>query len=70
MTLLADLLSTVFERRYRTAKSVHLGGRPLAELAEELVGNHEVFETSRAVMAKPDVNALAESADFDPIRER
>lgn len=38
MTLLADLLSTVFERRYRTASSVALGGRPLTELAEELVG--------------------------------
>lgn len=49
MTLLADLLSTVFERRYRTAASVHLGSRPLAELAEELVGT--AGETSGLALA-------------------
>ncbi len=49
MTLLADLLSTVFERRYRTATSVHLGSRPLAELAEELVGT--AGETSGLALA-------------------
>lgn len=38
MTLLADLLATVFERRYRTAAAVHPGSRPLTELATELVG--------------------------------
>ena len=32
--------------------------------------NHEVFATTRAVVAKPDVKTLAESADFDPIIER
>lgn len=35
MTLLADPLSTIFERRYRTTASVQLGNRPLPELAEE-----------------------------------
>jgi len=49
MTLLADLLSTVFERRYRTTASVHLGSRPLAELAEELVGT--ASETSGLALA-------------------
>jgi len=39
VTLLADLLSTVFERRYRTTSSVAPGSRPLTELAEELVGS-------------------------------
>ena len=38
MTILADLLSTVFERRYRTTPPVKPGSRPLTELAEELVG--------------------------------
>ena len=38
MTILADLLSTVFERRYRTTSTVKPGSRPLTELAEELVG--------------------------------
>jgi len=38
MTLLTDLLSTVFARRYRIAESFQLGSRPLVELAEELVG--------------------------------
>ena len=39
MTLLADLLSTVFERRYRATPSVAPDRRPLNELAEELVGS-------------------------------
>jgi malonyl-CoA decarboxylase len=38
MTLLADLLSTIFERRYRTMASVWLDNLPLLELAEELIG--------------------------------
>ncbi|MEP3332314.1 hypothetical protein [Sedimentitalea sp.] len=38
MTLLADPVSTIFERRYRTTAPVQLGNRPLPELAEELIG--------------------------------
>jgi len=38
MTLLTDLLSSVFARRYRIPETFHLGNRPLVELAEELVG--------------------------------
>ena len=49
MTILADLLSTVFERRYRRAAPVELGSRPLAELAEELVGS--AGETSGLALA-------------------
>lgn len=49
MTLFADLLSTVFERRYKTAASVQLGSRPLTELAEELVGT--AGETSGLALA-------------------
>ncbi len=37
VTLLADLLSTVFERRYRSASTLEMGGRPLTELADELI---------------------------------
>lgn len=38
MTLLADLLSTVFERRYRPSAPQVRQNRSLAELAEDLVG--------------------------------
>jgi len=50
MTLLADLLSTIFERRYRTTTPVQLGSRPLTELAEELIGT--AGETSGLALAK------------------
>lgn len=50
MTLLADLLSTLFERRYRTTTPVQLGSRPLTELAEELIGT--AGETSGLALAK------------------
>ncbi|MCA0873021.1 malonyl-CoA decarboxylase [Seohaeicola saemankumensis] len=39
MTLLADLLSTVFERRYRRLGSRGRNSRPITELAAELVGS-------------------------------
>jgi malonyl-CoA decarboxylase len=39
MTLLADLLSTVFERRYRRDTSESLDGRPLTDLADALIGS-------------------------------
>ncbi|MDV7142199.1 malonyl-CoA decarboxylase [Tropicimonas sp. TH_r6] len=38
MTLLADLLSTVFDRRYRRDSVTPFDGRPLAELTDALVG--------------------------------
>ena len=51
MTLLADLLSTVFERRYRRDSAVAPDGRPLTELADALVGS--AGETSGLALAKP-----------------
>ncbi|WP_123792479.1 malonyl-CoA decarboxylase [Pacificibacter maritimus] len=39
MTLLADLLSTVFERRYRQPSKTTPNARPIAELAQELIGS-------------------------------
>ncbi|MGR3793274.1 malonyl-CoA decarboxylase [Vannielia sp. SX4] len=39
MTLLADLLSTVFERRVRSDAAARLGDRSLEELARDLIGS-------------------------------
>ena len=39
MSLLADLLSTVFKRRYRALASAQKDARPLSELAEDLMGS-------------------------------
>ncbi len=51
MTLLADLLSTVFERRYRRHEAgAALDGRPLTELADALVGS--TGETSGLALAE------------------
>ncbi len=50
MTLLADLLSTVFERRYRRDAQSPADGRPLTELADALVGT--AGETSGLALAE------------------
>ena len=50
MTPLADLLSTIFDRRYKTTASVQLSSRPLPELAEELIGT--AGETSGLALAE------------------
>ncbi|WP_323765987.1 malonyl-CoA decarboxylase [Marinovum sp.] len=51
MTLLADLLSTVFERRYRReAPGAASDGRPLGEIAMALVGS--ASETSGLALAR------------------
>lgn len=50
MTLFADLLSTVFERRYRREAQEPSDGRPLTELAAALVGS--AGETSGLAMAE------------------
>lgn len=61
MTLLADLLSTVFERRYRReAPEVAKDGRPLTEMAAALVGS--AGETSGLTLAR---EILARFADLD-----
>ena len=50
MTLLADLLSTVFERRYRWPGGGRQDTRPIAELAEDVVGS--AGETSELMLAR------------------
>lgn len=50
MTLLADLLSTVFERRYRQPARFLRNDRPLEELAGDLVGS--AGETSGLALAQ------------------
>ena len=39
MILLAELLSTVFERRYRPSVLGRHGNRPLVDLADGLIGS-------------------------------
>ncbi len=60
MTLLADLLSTVFERRYRQPAKGLQDDRPAAELAQALVG--ATSETSGLALAS---NILAGFAAMD-----
>lgn len=51
MSILADLLTTVFERRYRrNSLGFELDGRPLSELATALLGS--AGETTRQVVAQ------------------
>ncbi len=50
MSILAELLSTVFERRQRTGQSAPSDGRPLQELADALVGS--AGETSGLALAE------------------
>ena len=50
MSILAELLSTVFERRQRTGQSGPSDGRPLQELADALVGS--AGETSGLALAE------------------
>lgn len=66
MTLLADLLSTVFERRYRReAQDVAEDGRPLAELASVLVGS--AGETSGVALAREILTRFAALDDADKL---
>lgn len=50
MSILAELLSTVFERRQRSVQPVPSDGRPLQELADALVGS--AGETSGLALAE------------------
>jgi len=65
MTLLADLLSTVFERRYRPFAQRRRGTRPITELADELVGS--TGEVSGASMATEILSGFAEMEDDDKL---
>jgi malonyl-CoA decarboxylase len=62
MTLLADLLSTVFERRYRRgARAEQSDGRPLTELAAALVGS--AGETSGLALAEEILSRFSQLDD-------
>lgn len=61
MTLLADLLSTVFERRQRREAAAEPDGRPLEELAGALVGS--TGETSGLALAEEILTRFAALED-------
>ncbi|MRU16641.1 decarboxylase [Roseovarius sp. A21] len=66
MTLLADLLSTVFERRYRReTPQAAVDGRPLTEMADALVGS--AGETSGLALAREILSRFAELDDDDKL---
>ncbi|PZX14051.1 malonyl-CoA decarboxylase [Celeribacter halophilus] len=66
MTILAELLSTVFERRYRRESSkLKLDGRPLIELATALVGT--AGETSGLALAREILSRFAELEDQEKL---
>lgn len=83
MTMLADLLSTVFERRMRIAGPAAVDARSIAELAEALVGTDgemsgqklgrlilDRFEGMGDDERKAFFKHLATEMDFDPITVR
>lgn len=66
MTLLADLLSTVFERRYQTGSKADLNdGRPLSELAASLV--ESAGETKGLVLAEEILNRFGDLTDAEKL---
>jgi malonyl-CoA decarboxylase len=65
MTLWADLLSTVFERRFRAMSSAELGDRPLTELADELIGSDG--ETTGLTLAREILSRFETLADSDKL---
>ncbi|WP_306153040.1 malonyl-CoA decarboxylase domain-containing protein [Roseovarius sp. MMSF_3281] len=66
MTLLADLLSTVFERRYRReAPGLAKDGRPLTEMATALVGS--AGETSGLALAREILARFPELDDAEKL---
>ena len=65
MTLWADLLSTVFERRFRAMSSAELGNRPLTELADELIGSDG--ETTGLTLAREILSRFETLKDADKL---
>ncbi len=61
MSFLADLLSTVFERRYRAAPEPDRSGRSLTELSRDLLGSSG--EVSGMVLARHILDRFAASDD-------
>lgn len=66
MSILAELLSTVFERRQRTGQSAPSDGRPLQELADALVGS--AGETSGLALAEEILNRFETEDDDGKVR--
>ncbi|WP_299475734.1 malonyl-CoA decarboxylase [uncultured Roseibium sp.] len=66
MTLLADLLSTVFERRYRLPGRHLRDERPLEDLADELVGS--AGETSGLALAQDILSGFENLDDDEKLR--
>lgn len=65
MTLLADLLSTVFERRYRLPGRYFSSERPLEDLADELVGS--AGETSGLALAQDILSGFENLGDEEKL---
>jgi malonyl-CoA decarboxylase len=66
MTILADLLSTVFDRRYRReARETQSDGRPLTELAAALVGS--AGETSGLALAEEILSRFSQLEDDEKL---
>ena len=65
MTLLADLLSTVFERRYRQPARFLRNDRPLEELAGDLVGS--AGETSGLALAQDILSGFQNLGDEEKL---
>ncbi|MFK7939347.1 MAG: malonyl-CoA decarboxylase family protein [Roseovarius sp.] len=65
MTLLADLLSTVFERRHRRDAPEAEDGRPLTELADALIGS--AGETSGLALADEILTRFAAMEDAEKL---
>ncbi|QBF33642.1 malonyl-CoA decarboxylase [Thalassococcus sp. S3] len=65
MTLLADLLSTVFERRYRLSFGTGGDNRPVEDLAEALVGS--TAETSGLTLAAQILDRYAAMDDTEKL---
>ncbi|MCO6384827.1 malonyl-CoA decarboxylase [Oceanicola sp. 502str15] len=63
MTLLADLLSTVFERRIRSDAAARLGDRELPDLARDLIGT--TGEMSGLALARAMLDRYAALGDDD-----
>ncbi|MFY0634295.1 MAG: malonyl-CoA decarboxylase [Vannielia sp.] len=63
MTLLADLLSTVFERRIRSDAAARLGDRKLPDLARDLIGTSG--EMSGLALARAMLDRYAALGDDD-----
>lgn len=69
MTILADLLGSIFERRYRPAPAPRVDDRPIAELGRSLLGAHgEVAGMTIARQILDRFGALGDADKLDVFR--